>query len=212
MDWSQIADIIRLVGGVGKAGMGIMSAFEKEPLPYGVAEAGQAAHNANVYANASLDPSSPYYRNIVETEELKGRGDLIASVDQIIRQLASRSATGRGTINPERKDEMVWGVLAKGFQEAGMRAREMARQKLLEMSGAQRGIASSYSGLANPSMMMQLLNRQSTMAGRSAAFESVNALAGTMKTKKDQGVASIPDWWSGGTPEEKQRHYRPWGS
>lgn len=202
MDWSSIADIIRLVGGVGKLGAGVMSAFEKEPLPYGVAEAAQAANAANVYANASLDPSSPYFRPLAETEELRGRSDLIASVDQIMRQLASRSATGRATINPERRDEMVWGILAKGFQEAGLRAREMARQRLLDMAGAQRSVASTYSGLTNPSMLMQMFNRQSRMGGLSGAFEGVNALSGVVdkygKSKKEQGLSSVPDSWNQG--------------
>jgi hypothetical protein len=203
----DIGSLIQLLGGVGKVGTGIMSAFQKEPLPYGVAESANAANAANVYANAALDPSSPYFRNLAETEEIRGRNDLISSIHEIIRQHASRSATGRGTINPERRDETVWSMLAKGFQEAGLRAREAARQKLVEMSGAQRGIAASYGGLAQPSMMMQMLNRGSRNAGLSGAFDAVGILGEKAKGSdaKSKAQASTPDdykmgqathrWW-----------------
>ena len=211
MDWSSIADILRLVGGVGKVGTGIMSAFQKEPLPMGLQESMQAASNANTYSQAALDPSSPYFKPIQETEELRGRGDLISSVDQIIRQMASRNATGRSTINPERRDEAVWGVLAQGFREAGLRARELARQKLMDAAGAQTGIARSYATLSQPSMLNSLFNRSARNAGTAGAFEGVNALSGIFGQKKGAGRthesfqgpgsvgfgnSSIPNWWS----------------
>jgi hypothetical protein len=198
----DIGGIIQLLGGLGKVGGGIMSAFDKEPLPYGTTEAANAANAANIYANASLDPSSPYFRSLAETEELRGRGDLISSIHEILRQQASRNATGKGTINNERRDETVWGMLTKGFQEAGLRAREMARQKLIDMSGAQRGIAASYGGLGQNSMMIQMLNRGSRNAGMAGTWDAVGALGSKVKQDSDaksKADASTPDWFKRAT-------------
>ena len=218
MDFSNISDIVRLIGGLGSVGTGVASAFRGTPMPYGVSEAANATNAANTYANASLDPSSPYFQPLAETENLRQRRDLISAVNEIIRQNASRVAGGQGTINPERRDETIWGVLARGFQEAGIRARETARQQLLNMAGTQRGIAQNYGALAQYGMQNQLLNRASQAAGTQGGFAATNAIADLFKPKGTGnspwgapstpapqqgtpafGTSSVPNWWSDST-------------
>lgn len=195
-DWSQI---IRALGaGAGVLG-GAAQSFRREPVPYGVQEAAQATNNANTYMAASADPSSPYFRNIAGTEEQRGRTDLIASIDRIMREMASRQAGGRGTINPERRDENIWGILARGFQEAGQRARETARQQLLNMAGGQQRNAAAYTGLVQPSMLNSLFNRSNQNTGIAGASQGIMRL-GEMLGKPQQGTtdfgkASVPDWY-----------------
>lgn len=199
----DVSQIIQLLGGLGKVGTGLMSAFQKEPMPYGTEQAANALNASSVYANASLDPSSPYFKALAETEETRQRNNLISSIGEIIRQQSSKRATGAGTINPERRDEMVWGILAKGFQEAGLRAREVARQRLVEMSGAQSGIAKGFGGIGDAALKTQLINRASRSSGLAGGFEAVNTLSQLLK-KKDP-MASTPDdykfgqatsqWW-----------------
>jgi hypothetical protein len=201
-DWGNI---IRLLGAVGGLGGGIAQAFRKEPQPYGIAEAAQAAGNANTYMAASADPNSQYFRNISGLEEQRNRTDLISSVDRIMREIASRGATGRGTINPERRDETIWGILAKGFQDAGMKARETARQQLLNMAGGQQRNAASFGSLVQPSMLMQLFNRQNRNTGFGAASQGIMRL-GEMIGKpkqgtKEFGVSSVPDMYGGAYQE-----------
>lgn len=194
MDWSNI---IRLLGAAGGLAGGISSAFRREPTPYGVNEAAQQFSNANTYLQASADPNSQYFRNIADMEGQKSRMDLIQSVDRIIREMASRTAGGRGTINPERRDETVWGVLARGFQEAGMKARETARQQLLNMAGVAQRSGAAYSSLTQPSMMMQLFNRQNQNTGMAAASQGAmrfgEMIAKPKQGTMDFGLASVPD-------------------
>lgn len=195
-DWSQI---IRALGaGAGVLG-GAVQSFRKEPLPYGVQEAAQATNNANTYLAASADPNSAYFQNIAGTEEQRGRTDLIASIDRIMREMASRKAGGRGTINPERRDESIWGILAKGFQEAGLKARETARTQLVNMAGGQQRNAASYSALVQPSMLNSLFNRENQTRGIATATTGIERF-GEMLNKPKQGTtafgqASVPDWY-----------------
>jgi hypothetical protein len=202
MDWGNI---IRLIGAVGGLGGGVASAFRKEPVPYGVREAAQAAQDASAYTAASADPNSQFFRNIAGMEEQKQRQDLIYSIDRIMREIASRGASGRGTINPERRDETVWGLLTKGFQDAGMKARETARNQLLNMAGGAQRSGAVYSSLTQPSMFMQMFNRQNQNSGMAGAFKGVER-AGEMFGKPKQGttgfgLASVPDMYGGAYQE-----------
>lgn len=190
----DLGEIIKLIGALGGAGTGIGMAFQKQGYPPGYMESMAAANAASTYANASLDPNSPYYRNIAETEELRGRGDLITAIRQMVMSDASRRARGLATINPERRDETIWGALVKGFAEAGLRAREMARARLLEMAAAQRGIASSYAPMMQAGFLTDALNRGTRAAGTAGAFDTVMKLGDWIgqKDKKTKGVQSTP--------------------
>lgn len=199
MDWGNI---INLIGALGKTGAGIYSAFEKQPLPPGYAEAAQANANANTYMAASLDPSSVYFRNLADTEEQKQRGDLINSVYSIIR--ANLAHGGHGAfVNPERRDETVWRALTQGFRDAGMRARELARSRLLEMAGASRTGAAAYGPMMQYGFLNQAINRANQAAGIGGSFDTVSRIGESMKNKpgtKEIGMASTPDsgnWNSG---------------
>lgn len=206
------ASLIQLIGNLGKAGTGVFSAFQKQGYPPGFTEAMQAQNDARTYLAASADPSSPYFRNLAETEELRGRNDLIAAVGEMIRQQASRNATGRGTINPERRDETVWGMLTKGFQEAGLRARETARQKLIDMAGGSSAMARGYAPVMQTGFFNDALNRQARNTGLSGAFDTAirtGEWLGSRKPGKTAGgtagdvatggvkfgMSSVPDWW-----------------
>ena len=195
-------EIIRLIGSLGNVGSGLYSSFRKEPIPYGIQEGAQAAQNASTYMAASADPNSPYFRNIAATEEQRGRNDLIASIDRIMREIASRGASGRGTINPERRDETIWGLLTRGFQEAGMKAREMARTQLLNMAGGEQRNAAAYGTFVQPSMLNSLFNRENQNKGLSTAFTGIERIGEYIGSKKkpgtkDFGTASVPDAFRG---------------
>jgi hypothetical protein len=203
MDWSQI---FQLVGALGKTGAGVYSAFQKQPLPPGFAEASQAASNANTYAQASLDPSSPYFRNIAEGEEQRLRGDLVTSIQEIIRANLARQGKG-AFVNPERRDETVWRALTQGFRDAGMRARELARSRLMELSGASRGQAAAYAPMMQYGFLNQAINRGNQAAGIGGAFDAISRTGDLFKKPgtKEHGAASTPDdykfgqatarWW-----------------
>lgn len=188
-------NIISLIANLGKSGVGIGKAFEKQPLPPGYAEAMQAQSDANTYMRASLDPSSAYFRNLADTEEQKQRGDLINSVYSIIR--ANLAHGGRGAfVNPERRDETVWRALTQGFRDAGMRARELARSRLLEMAGASRTGAASYGPMMQYGALNQMINRANQAAGIGGTFDTVSRIGESMKNKpgtKEAGMASTPN-------------------
>lgn len=197
MDWGSI---INLIGALGKTGAGIGMAFQKQGLPPGFQEAAQANANANTYMAASLDPNSAYFRNIAETEEQRQRGDLINSIQSIIRANLARG--GRGAfVNPERRDETVWRALTQGFRDAGMRAREIARSRLLEMAGASRTGAAAYGPMMQYGFLNQAINRGNQAAGVGGAFDTVSRFGEAMKKKpgtKEFGTDSTPDWFTSG--------------
>lgn len=198
IDWGQL---LKAIGSVGHAGAGIFSAFQKQPLPPGYLEALQAQNDARTYLAASADPSSAYFQNLAATEEQRGRNDLISAVHELIRQNASRLATGRGTINPERRDETIWGMLAKGFQEAGLRAREVARQRLIDMAGGSSAMARNYGGLSEIGLYNQALNSRNRNTGISGAFETISRTGDAFKKKQGTtsfGTASVPDTYKTG--------------
>lgn len=197
MDWGSL---IQMIGALGKTGAGIGMAFQKQPLPPGFQEAAQANANANTYMSASLDPSSAYFRNIAESEEQNQRGDLINSIQSIIRANLARG--GRGAfVNPERRDETVWRALTQGFRDAGMRAREIARTRLLEMAGASRSGAAAYGPMMQYGALNQMINRANQAAGIGGAFDTVSRIGEATKKKqgtKEFGAASTPDSWNPG--------------
>lgn len=197
MDWGQL---IQLFGALGKAGTGIGMAFQKQPLPPGFQEAAQSASNANTYMAASADPSSPYFRNIADLEEQKMRGDLVSTIQEIIR--ANLAKGGRGAfVNPERRDETVWRALTQGFRDAGMRARELARTRLMEMAGGARQQSAAYGPMMQYGFLNQAMNRGNQAAGVGGIFDTVSRFGESMKKPgtKDHGAASTPDWFKTAT-------------
>jgi hypothetical protein len=192
--------------------------MQKQPYPPGYEQTLQAQSNANTYLAASADPSSPYFKNLMEVEEQRQRGDLVSSIQDIIR--ANQARGGRGAfVNPERRDETVWRALMQGFREAGFRSREMARNRLLDMAGASSRVASGYGPAMQYAATTDFLNRASRMAGTQGAFEAANRLPaaidrafGTKPGNKDFGVASIPTGWSTMSAFDKDMYYRPWGA
>lgn len=192
MDWSSI---IQLIGALGKTGAGIGMAFQKQGLPPGFQEAMQSQSDANTYLAASNDPNSAYFRNIAETEEQKQRGDLLSSIQSIIRANLARG--GRGAfVNPERRDETVWRALTQGFREAGMRSREIARERLLQMAGVSRSGAAAYGPMMQYGFLNQAINRGNQAAGIGGAFDTVSRVGEAMGRKqgtKEFGKASTPD-------------------
>lgn len=188
-------DLIRVIGTLGKAGAGMATAFSRQPYPPGMMEAMQASDWANQYARASLDPSHPYFRAAAETEEQRQRGDLVTAIQDIIR--ANLARRGGAFVNPERRDETVWTALVRGFREAGLRAREMARNRLLEMAGTQSNLAKSYAPMMQAGWLTDSLNRQSRSAGLTGAFDTAIGIGDWMKQRGGiaRGKESVPDAW-----------------
>lgn len=201
-------DLVSVIAGLGKTGAGIANAFQKQPYPPGFQEAMQAQHNANTYLAASADPSSPYFRNIAEGEEQRMRGDLVSSIQEIIR--ANLARQGRGAfVQPERRDETVWRALIQGFRDAGMRSRELARTRLLQMSGASSAMADNFRGPMAIGAEINRMNRNARLAGTAGSFDALGAFGSMLKPgTKEHGTASVPNSWSG--DYEKDRYYRPW--
>ena len=139
---------------------------------------------AKTYSEASLDESSPYFKNISAVQEEKNRSDLIAAIKQMMIQ--NRRAKARGSVgfgvNPERADETRSSMIAQGFYTAQQRARDQARSILMSAAQAQQGLAGAY---AAPSQIFAS-SADAQRGDRAGIYEGIGKV-----------ISGLPDIFSG---------------
>jgi len=109
----------------------------------------QALEDARVYREAAINPASPHHRALTALEEAAMKRNLIAAINEQIKQTnrsRARGALGAG-INPERRDESLAGALANLMGVSGDQARSSASQKLNQAASSARGEAQGFNSI-----------------------------------------------------------------
>lgn len=109
----------------------------------------QALEDARVYREAAINPASPHHRALTALEEAEMKRNLIAAINEQIKQTnraRARGALGAG-LNPERRDESLAGALANLMGVSGDQARRGASDKLNRAAGSATGEAQGFNSI-----------------------------------------------------------------
>ncbi len=144
----NFGSIIGDLGGIIAQSRGRRDINQEIPILQSMIDAAEASR---VYAQAAADPSSKFFVNLAGMEEERLRRDFMSNLRQILvshRRARARGAPGFG-INPERRDESRYRAIITFFEEAKDKARQLARQMLLQASQASAGAAGSFGPAVN---------------------------------------------------------------
>ena len=151
----DLGGILNNLGGMGAAIANIIRLGRKPDINKDIPSmqsALNAAEAARVYADASVNPESPHFKNLAALEESSIRRDLITAINEIMKSNARAKASGRVGfgVNPERRDEARSGAIARAFAQAGEQSRRIASDKLAGASSRSAGAAGAFAPSFGP--------------------------------------------------------------
>lgn len=183
------------IGALAQGAAAVAGLFQKQRTPPGYNEALESGRRASQFS-AALDPSSPYFKKL-EGEE---RDKINLSYADALKQLIVRNnrALARGSagamINPERRDETVSRVMARGFEDAQSLARDRARQYILSQVQANQMAAGSFNGV----MGYGALNQQQNRTNQAGGMDAIGKILAELTRKKTIPADGKPSPLNGG--------------
>lgn len=212
-EWLTAANVGQAGQALGALG-GIASLFQKQRDPYqeipSLIPMLQAAMASKTYAEAAVNPDSPYFKNLAALNEETIRRDSVANIlKQITLQNRAR-ARGQvaGAVTGERQDEARAGTLAELFAGARDRSRLGASQQLAQGAQANAQAAGAFGGSVTPFALYGAYDAKRQQAQYEAPGKFMTSLADLFKSapgstpqQQDQvrGTAGVPwdDMWYG---------------
>lgn len=171
------------------AGAGLVGAFRGRREPAVSREQADISRQAAEFAQLSVSPNDPRFRNLLALFEEQNRRANIQAIQGLFK--TSRRAKARGDvgfgINPERRDEAIAQALSRNFQLGAERARGETREAFL---GASQAGAGAARGLSVPSFLAaryEALNTKNLATGIEAGGDVLRGLEDLFRTRRPLG-------------------------
>lgn len=141
-----------------------------------------AAEASRVYGQAAVDPTHPFFKNIMALLDEQRRTDVIAGISQMLKQEQRARARGLtvGGVKGERRDEARASAIAEAFERSGSQSRLDARSFLRGAAQDQAQAAASLGGFNNIFAQfgdVQAQERGNLLEGGQAALQSLGSVA-----------------------------------
>ena len=179
------------------AGAGLVGAFRGREEPAVSREQAGIARQAAEFANLSVSPDDPRFRNLQALFAERNRRANIQAIQALFK--TSRRAKARGDvgfgINPERRDESIAQALSRNFQLGAERARDETRKAFLGASEAGTGASRAFSVPSFLAAENERLNAKNLAGGIESSSDILRSLGNLFQ----QGPRG---WSSQRQPEE----------
>ncbi len=179
---SGVADLVT-------AGAGLVGAFRGRKEPAVSREQADIARQAAEFAELSVSPDDPRFKNLLALFDERNRRANIQAIGDVFKQ--HRRSLARGGpgffVNPERRDESVAQALSRNFQLGAEGARNETRRAFLDASNASTGAASGLSDPAELAADYEALNRENLASGIEAGGDVLRSLGDVFSTRRTWG-------------------------
>ena len=165
------------LGGLLSSGIGIFGGGSPrvDPNAGGFMDALNTAHQqqvaAKTYADAAMDPSSAWFKNLSSLYEDTNRANLITGLNAFFNQRQQRAARGI-PMNSERVDEAGAKAASLGNWQAAQKSQLQAQEALLKGASV---AANQSSGLSNfySTLMNLIVGNNKAQSDRASAIGSL---------------------------------------
>ncbi|MCB7127937.1 MAG: hypothetical protein J3T61_00160 [Candidatus Brocadiales bacterium] len=165
-----LKDVVGLIS----TGVGIYQGLKGQDAPAGTDELLAAAARSAKFADA-LNPNSELFQQIAAEEDAESRRNLVEGLRFLTTEQNRATGRGmRGILNPERRDEAIAQVTARGFQTSKEESRQKARDFLTRAAQANIGAAGAFQPAIDTGLALGQSNRADFLNAINAATSGVN--------------------------------------